>query len=76
MLSRTTKPTHLTEPPGVPCPRCKTPIRLTLPKLLAGTPVFCSECGLELTLDRHASTDALDAARTMQELTKGAEERK
>lgn len=76
MLTRTNKPTNLTEPPGVPCPRCKAAIRLTLPKLLAGTPVFCSECGLELTLDRKASTDALDAARELQEVTKRAEERK
>lgn len=67
MISRSGVPPRLTDPPGVPCPRCRTPIRLTVQKLLAGTPVFCSDCGLQLTMDRQASSEALDAVRALQQ---------
>jgi predicted amidophosphoribosyltransferase len=66
MLKRKTNLVNLTEPPGVPCPQCQAPIRLTIAKLLTGTPIFCSECGLQLTVDSEGSTAAMDAVKTVQ----------
>ena len=70
MLTRTAKPRNVTDPPGVPCPRCRKPIRLTIEKLLAATPVYCSDCGLQLTVDTQASAEGMDAARRLQDAMK------
>lgn len=75
MLKRKTNLVNLTEPPGVPCPQCQAPIKLTIPKLLAGTPIYCAECGLQLTLDSEGSSTAMDAVktvhRTLRDLERG-----
>lgn len=76
MRTHPAKPVNLTEPPGVPCPRCRSPIRLTIDKLLSGTPVYCSECGLQLTLDAAASAEGLDAVRKLQRTVKDLGEQK
>jgi hypothetical protein len=76
MVNRPSKPCNLTEPPGVPCPRCRSPIRLTIAKLLSGTPVFCSECGLQLLLDAGASAEGLAAVRKLERSMKDLEEQK
>ncbi len=70
MLTRTAKARNVTDPPGVPCPKCRKPIRLSIEKLLAATPVYCSECGLQLTLDRQASAEGLDAVLKLQNAMK------
>ncbi|HET9598304.1 MAG TPA: hypothetical protein VFP65_22140 [Anaeromyxobacteraceae bacterium] len=70
MLTRTAKPRNVTDPPGMPCPRCGKPIRLSIEKLLTATPVYCSDCGLQLVLDRRASAEGLDAARALQNAMK------
>lgn len=66
MLSKKTKAFSLTEAPGIPCPQCGATLRLALDRLLAAAPLFCSACGLELTLDAKASAQAMDAARAVQ----------
>ena len=48
-------------PPGeIPCPSCNQPLALPVEAVLAGRPIVCAGCGLELTAQREASQQALD----------------
>lgn len=49
-------------PPGeIPCPSCGQPLALPVEAVLAGRAIVCAGCGLELTAQRDASRQALDA---------------
>ncbi|HYE50571.1 MAG TPA: hypothetical protein VEB20_13340 [Azospirillaceae bacterium] len=48
---------------GIACPGCRTPIKVTMEDLLFGGGVACHACGLELTLNREGSQEALEALR-------------
>ena len=48
-------------PGEIPCPSCSRPLPLPVEAVLSATPIVCGGCGLELTAERDASRDALDA---------------
>ncbi len=73
MIDRNTHRQDMTSPSGMSCPDCRHPIVLSMEKLLAATPVFCSECGLKLTLDLEHSREALGALNRLNEAFKQAE---
>ena len=54
-------------PPGFPCPRCHTKIRVTLDELMLRSHVSCVGCGLELHVDRQRSQDTLEGAARHQD---------
>ena len=49
---------------GIRCPECQHLITVTLPVLLGGT-VFCSACGLKLSVDQDKSQEGLAALRAL-----------
>ncbi|MGD8941382.1 MAG: hypothetical protein PVJ72_18540 [Gammaproteobacteria bacterium] len=49
---------------GIQCPKCQHLISVTLPTLLAGT-VYCSACGLKLTVDQSKSKESMQALHTL-----------
>jgi len=52
--------------PGFPCPRCKAPIIVGIPALLAKSGVCCSQCGLELRMDWQEDVRARRALENIQ----------
>ena len=54
-------PNKLNHAPGLKCPQCGFRIQVTVETLLKGLPVYCSSCGLELTVDQEKSKPAIDA---------------
>jgi uncharacterized paraquat-inducible protein A len=50
----------------MPCPDCSANIRLPLQSLYSGQPIFCTSCGLKLSVDFQASKGALDALTKAQ----------
>jgi len=52
--------------PGFPCPRCRTPIIIGIPALLARNGVCCSQCGLELRMDWQEDERARRALENIQ----------
>ncbi len=51
-----------TPAPGeIPCPSCNRPLALPVEAVLAGRAIVCAGCGLQLTAERDASRQALDA---------------
>lgn len=52
--------------PGLPCPRCDTPIVLTIPQLVAAGAVACSNCGLELRMTWQRDAHAVRALESLQ----------
>lgn len=49
-------------PPGrIPCPDCGQPLALPIEAVLAGRPIACAGCGLELHVKREDSKMALAA---------------
>jgi len=73
MLQHNTHRQNLTSPSGMPCPQCTHPILLSIEKLLAATPVFCSECGLKLELNLAQSRQALGVLQRLNTTLKQAE---
>ncbi len=61
-------PYKLTDPPGVLCPECSAVIKFSLQQLLSMRPVYCSGCGLKLTMDVAQSEDSLKKLRELQEV--------
>lgn len=53
--------------PGLKCPGCGAFIRTSIEELLTVHSLRCSECKLELKLDRWASAKALDALQKVQD---------
>jgi hypothetical protein len=56
-------PAHLaavaSRQPGLTCPKCSYRIQITIPMLLSGQPVICSQCFLRLDIDRSSSKESL-----------------
>ena len=52
--------THGTQAPGMPCPECSEPIRVDPYGLLAGAPIICASCGLELRVNLQESAETLE----------------
>lgn len=48
-------------PGRIPCPDCGTPLALPIAAVLAGQPIVCAACGLELHVNRDDSAEALTA---------------
>lgn len=53
--------------PGIKCPRCGAFIRTSVEELLMARSLWCTECRLELKLDRRASGQALNALQKVQD---------
>jgi len=67
MLEMNNRRHNLTKPPGIPCPECGATIHFTIEKLLSARPVFCSDCGLKLTLEVQKSQESLEALRRLND---------
>ena len=52
--------------PGLPCPRCNSPIIVQIQALLAKSSVSCSQCGLELRMDWQEDARARLALENLQ----------
>ncbi len=59
--------------PGLRCPVCGAFIRTSIEELLSVHSLRCSECRLELKLDRWASAKALQALEKVQDARKKVE---
>jgi transcription elongation factor Elf1 len=59
-------PYKLTDPPGVLCPECQGVIKFTLQQLLSMRPVYCSNCGLKLTMDVAQSQESVQTLQRLQ----------
>ena len=55
---------------GIKCPQCQSLIEINPVALAACAPVICGSCGLELTVDRTQSAEALKA---LQKLVTGVQ---
>ncbi|MGD8497952.1 MAG: hypothetical protein PVG82_03530 [Chromatiales bacterium] len=62
------------QPGQIPCPSCQAPLALPIEAVLAGQPIVCQGCGLELTTEREASRDALEALGRWHAETRAARE--
>lgn len=51
--------------PGLNCPECGFHIPVTIEMLLKNKAVFCSNCGLKLTIDQQESKEGLDQLRKL-----------
>jgi transcription elongation factor Elf1 len=61
---------NLTDPPGVICPSCKGIIKFTIEQLVSARPVYCSNCGLKLTMDVAQSQESLFELATLNDAMK------
>lgn len=61
-----------TQPGMIPCPSCSLPLALPIESVLTGRAIVCAGCGLELTAQRDASRDAMDALGNWYEETASA----
>ena len=61
-----------TQPGMIPCPSCSRPLALPIESVLTGRAIVCAGCGLELTAQRDASRDAMDALGNWYEETASA----
>lgn len=52
---------------GLKCPDCGSHIPTTIEMLLHNAAIFCSNCGLKLTIDRQESKSGLDKLRNLDE---------
>ena len=52
--------------PGLTCPRCAFRIQITIPALLSGHPIHCTQCLLRLNVDVERSREALQALEKLQ----------
>ena len=62
--------------PGLSCPECGHHIPTTIEMLLNNSAVFCSNCGLELSIDREESKAGLDQLRKLSAELKKADKAK
>jgi len=49
------------QPGQIPCPDCAQPLALPIEAVLAGRPIICAGCGLELQVNAKQSASALAA---------------
>ena len=59
--------------PGLDCPQCGFRIQIGIVQLLSHDPVYCSSCGLKLTIDQEKSKGCLDELRKVSEAIRKAE---
>lgn len=59
--------------PGIPCPRCRARIRVSIETLISLKPIHCPACALELTVNREKSEGSLKALRRLYEGIRRAE---
>lgn len=59
--------TTSTTAPGLQCPECGFHIEVTISMLLNNAAVFCSSCGLKLTIDRDESREGLDQLKKLND---------
>ncbi|MBZ5618747.1 MAG: hypothetical protein LAQ69_08500 [Acidobacteriia bacterium] len=59
-------PAEASKVPGMVCPQCASRIVVTMEQLLAAAPIRCGNCGLELTVDREQSRDALQSLEELR----------
>lgn len=55
----------LNQPKGMPCPKCGTPIAVSLKDLLEAKIIVCPGCGLHLEVDRASSSKSLEALQRL-----------
>ena len=65
------RPDGLT-PGQIPCPDCGAALALPIAAVLAGEPIVCAACGLELQVKREDSAEALSALGQWYEETAAA----
>lgn len=59
-VSKAGTPTvEVSKAPGLDCPQCGHRIQITIPTLLSGRPFYCTNCFLEISVDREKSNEAL-----------------
>ncbi len=60
--------------PGLVCPQCAFRIQITIPMLLSGQPIYCTQCFLEFRVDNQKSQESLSALHKLQSDFHKAEE--
>lgn len=60
--------------PGLICPQCAFRIQITIPMLLSGQPIYCTQCFLEFRVDNQKSQESLSALHKLQSDFQKAEE--
>lgn len=58
--------TEISNTPGLICPQCRHRIAISIPMLLSGQPIFCTNCLLELRVDATRSQESLGALQKLQ----------
>ncbi len=51
--------------PGLRCPECSAHITVSLQMLLNNGVVYCSNCGLKLSIDQESSKESLDQLKKL-----------
>jgi hypothetical protein len=62
--------------PGLNCPECGFHIPVTMQMLLNNRSVFCSSCGLKLSIDQESSKAGLDQLRKLNRALEAAQKAK
>jgi ssDNA-binding Zn-finger/Zn-ribbon topoisomerase 1 len=72
--AETTVATPISRKPGINCPECGQHFPVSMEMLLFQTAVQCPYCQLELTINKEASSKALEPLKTFYQKMKTAEE--
>ena len=59
--------------PGLKCPRCSQFIPTTISELLSAPALVCPYCGLELSINRNESKQAMEILKEVDNATKNLE---
>lgn len=62
------------QPGQMPCPSCETVIALPVESIIAGKPIVCEGCGLQLKANTEQCQPAIDALERWYEETREARE--
>jgi transcription elongation factor Elf1 len=62
--------------PGLSCPDCGFHIAVSIQMLLGNGVVFCSNCGLKLSIDQESSKEGLDQLRKLNRALEEAQKAK
>ena len=57
----------VSQQPGLNCPKCAFKIPITIPMLLSGQPVYCTNCFLKLEVDQEKSGESISVLQKLQE---------
>ncbi|OHD09053.1 MAG: hypothetical protein A2Y34_14585 [Spirochaetes bacterium GWC1_27_15] len=61
---------------GLDCPVCGFKIQLTIDMLVKRDSIFCSSCGLKLTMDKEASKETINVLKEFDKEFKNIENKK